>query len=412
VTVDDGVPPVLSVIITAWNAERSIERSVGSVLDDAGEDAECIVVDDASTDRTADVVAAIAARDHRVRFERVSTNLGVSNARNVALDVARGTWLTFVDADDRILPGGLAALLRPTSDATIRAVVGQRIWNDGERTWIASLYDIPDIREPGRKSIGTHPGLVYYASVTGKVFHRSLADGLRFSGRALGDQPWAIRAMLRAGPDIEVIADDVYEWSRPHPDRPFETITSTSRGSASKAAEVGAVARGAFMAVAEEAERTIRDEAARSTLQRTYAERLFRSDFAVLVSRSMDRRDPATPDLFIAIGHMLEVIPGWILAGNEPLYRSLIQPPWKRWDELSASARHAYWRMTEPARRVDPTIDRRLLGSRRLIPLLRIARRASAVDAGFGSFLVDRVRGIAAILRERRVKPSVDAPEP
>jgi hypothetical protein len=408
---DHGDSPALSVIITSWNAERSIERSVRSVLDDAaaaGIAIECIVVDDASTDGTAEVVARIARDDDRVRFEQVPTNLGVSNARNVALDVARGTWLTFVDADDRILPGGLGALLRPTADPTIRAVIGQRIWNDGERTWIASLYDIPDIREPGRKSVAANPGLVYYASVTGKAFHHSLAEGLRFFGRALGDQPWAIRAMLRAGPDVQVIGDDVYEWRRPHPDRPFETITSTSRGSAAKAAEVGVVARGAFQQVVAEGDRVIDDPTARTILQRTYAERLFRSDFRVLVARSMDRRDPATPILFASIGRLLEVIPPWILMGDAALQDSLIMPPWKRWGELSASAKQAYWQMIEPARRVAPAIEWRLLKSRRLIPALGIARRISRINATLGAMSVVLVRAVASLLRRRRAQQPAD----
>ena len=122
--------------------------------------------------------------------------------------------------------------MAPTADPTVRAVIGQRIWSDGERTWLSSRYDIPDIREPGRKSIATHPGLLYYASCTGKAFHRSLLDGLRFEGRVLGDQAWTIRALLRAGAGIEVVADTVFEWSRPRPGAAVETITTRARGTA------------------------------------------------------------------------------------------------------------------------------------------------------------------------------------
>ena len=151
-----------------------------------------------------------------------------------ACAAARGEWLAFHDADDRMLPGGIAALMRPTTDPAVVAVIGQRVWSDGERTWLSPLYDIPDIREPGRKSIATHPGLLYYAAVTGKVYHRSLLDGLTFEGRVLGDQAWTIKALLRAGNGIEVIDDTVFEWSRPHPDRFVATITSVSRSSADR----------------------------------------------------------------------------------------------------------------------------------------------------------------------------------
>ena len=73
-------------------------------------------------------------------------------------------------------------------------MIGQRIWTDGTTSWVSPVYDIPDIREPGRKAIATHPGLLSYASATGKALHRSLVTGLRFEGRVLGDQPWTIRA--------------------------------------------------------------------------------------------------------------------------------------------------------------------------------------------------------------------------
>ena len=87
---------------------------------------------------------------------------------------------------------------------------GRTGWTPGSRP----QYDRPDIREPGRKSLVANPGLMFYASGTGKLFHRSIREGLRFEGRVLGDQPWTLRALLRAGDRIEVIGDVVYEWDR------------------------------------------------------------------------------------------------------------------------------------------------------------------------------------------------------
>ena len=228
--------PRLSILVPCWNAAGSIGRALASVLDERDIPLECIVVDDASTDGTADLVQAIADRDPRVVLVRLAANGGVSNARNRGLEIVRGTWLGFLDADDRLLAGGIDALMRPTADPAVRAVIGQRVMSDGERTWITSGYDNPDVRLPGRKSIATHPGLLYYASIHGKVFHRSLLTDLTFEGRVLGDQPWTIRALLRAGDGIEVLDETVYEWARPHPDRYVEGITSATKASAAGAA--------------------------------------------------------------------------------------------------------------------------------------------------------------------------------
>ena len=71
------------------------------------------------------------------------------------MELVRGEWLAFLDADDVLLPGGARRLMRPTADSAVRAVVGQRIQNNGERRWISKRYDNPDVRTPGRKSIAT-----------------------------------------------------------------------------------------------------------------------------------------------------------------------------------------------------------------------------------------------------------------
>lgn len=387
--------PILSVLIPCWNAAATIERALGSVLDERTIMLECVVIDDGSTDDTVQVVEAIARRDPRVVLLRVATNGGVSNARNVGLAAARGTWLAFLDADDRLLPGGVAALMAPTADPSIRVVVAQRVWTDGERTWLSPVYDIPDIREPGRKSVASHPGLMSYASATGKVIHRSLIDGLAFEGRVLGDQPWTIRAMLRAGGDIEVVRDTVYAWIRPAPGAGVETITSATRASAVRATEMADVARDAFAAVSEEIDRQVADPARRPVVKRAYFDRLVHSDLASRVIDAMDRDDPGTADLFMAIGRFLESVPAPILTNSQYLARRLLLQPVARWTGLSPAVRAAYWQMLRPALRADPRSVVRV-GGPLLAPAFGLVRWA---DCGVGralasAWLIGAARGL------------------
>jgi hypothetical protein len=340
--------PRVTVLIPCWNAAGSIARALDSVLADRDLPLECVVVDDGSTDDTADVVRAIADRDARLVLVASPANEGVSAARNRGLRLVRGEWLTFLDADDRLLPGGLAALYRAAVASDALAVVGQRIWSDGEHTWISGLYDTPDIRVPGRKSLTRNPGLMYYASATGKLFHESCREDLWFQGRVLGDQPWTIRALLRAGDRIEVIGDVVYEWTRPRPGHEFETITAAKHRSARVAAEAVRVAIGALREVADEAAQVIPDEAARHTVVARYFDRLVRSDFAGPVSRAVASNDEGTIVLFETITAFLLAAPPGIVGRSPVVMGSLVVPPLRSWGSLAPEARAAAWSMIGP----------------------------------------------------------------
>lgn len=99
----------VSIIIAAWNAERFIADALADALAQTGVSLEVIVADDASTDGTAQAVAAVA--DPRVRYVRLPNNQGPGGARNAAFEVAQGEWLLVFDADDRMAPDRAATLL-------------------------------------------------------------------------------------------------------------------------------------------------------------------------------------------------------------------------------------------------------------------------------------------------------------
>lgn len=95
---------LISVIMPAYNAAPTIECAARSVMAQLGCDFELIIVDDASTDRTPEIAAGLAASDTRVRVVTCSHNAGAYGARNAGIGVARGSILTFHDADDWMHP--------------------------------------------------------------------------------------------------------------------------------------------------------------------------------------------------------------------------------------------------------------------------------------------------------------------
>jgi glycosyltransferase involved in cell wall biosynthesis len=91
--------PLVSVIIPAYNAERSIGRTLASVSAQTYENIEIVVVNDGSEDGTTALVAAAAIQDPRIRLLS-QANRGMAAARNAAAAAARGTVLAPCDADD------------------------------------------------------------------------------------------------------------------------------------------------------------------------------------------------------------------------------------------------------------------------------------------------------------------------
>lgn len=94
-----GRPPLVSVTMPAYNAERFIGAALESVLSQTYRNIEVLVVDDGSTDGTADIVLRFAARDPRVILLR-QLNKGVAAARNAAIRAARGAFIAPIDSDD------------------------------------------------------------------------------------------------------------------------------------------------------------------------------------------------------------------------------------------------------------------------------------------------------------------------
>lgn len=95
---------MISVVIPLYNKEAIVERSLQSVLTQDFRDFEVVVVDDGSTDRSAEIVRSIS--DTRLRLVS-QENGGPSKARNTGVREARGEWIVFLDADDELLPGAL-----------------------------------------------------------------------------------------------------------------------------------------------------------------------------------------------------------------------------------------------------------------------------------------------------------------
>jgi len=102
--------PLVSIVVPCYQSGETIERTIKSIQAQSIEDWELIAVDDGSKDNTLSVLRGLAENEPRMRVVS-QENGGVSAARNAGMALARGEWMSFVDADDHLLPHALEHLL-------------------------------------------------------------------------------------------------------------------------------------------------------------------------------------------------------------------------------------------------------------------------------------------------------------
>lgn len=148
--------PEITVIIPAYNAAGYLEACLESIAGQTFRAFEVIVIDDGSSDATALISGEFVRRDPRFRLIAVE-NGGVSRARNIGIEAARGDYLTFADADDLLHPRALERMLsilkKERADVCVssfhRVGAGFMLKGGGEQTEDAGdtrveVYDYPD----------------------------------------------------------------------------------------------------------------------------------------------------------------------------------------------------------------------------------------------------------------------------
>lgn len=100
--------PVVSIIMPAYNAAKTIAASVDSILAQTYLSWELLIVDDCSTDATSQLGKKYASLDNRIKYIKTPVNSGAARARNLAIKEATGRFIAFLDSDDLWMPEKLS----------------------------------------------------------------------------------------------------------------------------------------------------------------------------------------------------------------------------------------------------------------------------------------------------------------
>ncbi len=118
---------IVSVIMGAYNHERYIAEAIESVLGQTMPDLELIIVDDASTDRTPEIIKNYQQKDPRIKAFFHSSNQGIAATANQCLNNANGQYLTFIGSDDLWMSNKLEQQLR-----ILQVHPDLLVWSEGE----------------------------------------------------------------------------------------------------------------------------------------------------------------------------------------------------------------------------------------------------------------------------------------
>lgn len=192
----------LSIVIPVYRVEATLDRCVESVLGQDVDDMEVILVDDGSPDNCPKMCDDWTERDVRIRVIH-KENGGLSDARNVAIDIAKGDYITFVDSDDWMEAGTYKAILKLMDDDDIvefpvarRLSLSDRSYDNIDDYWLTEQA-------------------YAHTFACNKIYRRSLFDDVRYPKGKVFEDVYTLPLLLRKAKRVSTTSQGCYhyEWN-------------------------------------------------------------------------------------------------------------------------------------------------------------------------------------------------------
>ena len=208
-TIKEDVSIMVSVIIPVYNVENYIAPCLEAVLQQTYRDLEILLIDDGSTDRSSAICQEYAAKDDRIRYCRTE-NRGLSEARNLGMQLCTGEYVSFVDSDDRLHPQAAELMLRAMKEHNVSIVKSDpgRISDKENPPFEEFVYEnlsmaVRDCEADIEKSF-ENPVL---RAVWGALYSKSSLEGLIFEkGRYYEDIMFSYQALSRLSKMVRIEA--------------------------------------------------------------------------------------------------------------------------------------------------------------------------------------------------------------
>ena len=192
--------PLVSVIVPCYNVEQYLSKCIDSILNQTYHNLEVWLVDDGSPDRCGEICDEYAQKDARIKVIH-KKNGGLSDARNVALDVMTGEYVVCVDSDDYITPTHIEGLYHLIEKYGAEVAVNNSCnFLEGTTPHPAKKAENDIVFDSGLKAVeAMFYQELYDTCAWGKMYKANLFDGIRYpKGLLFEDLPTTYRLLLKA----------------------------------------------------------------------------------------------------------------------------------------------------------------------------------------------------------------------
>ena len=210
--------PLVSVVIPAWNASKTLARTLRSVLGQTLDSMQVIVVNDGSTDDTAAIAESFMKEDPRISVHTIENN-GVAAARNFGVTLCTGKYIRFVDADDTLPPDSMQLMADRAERDGADLVLGGYTMYMGDHASRRNLEDRDDTLPTDEvlRMLCPHANSFFYGVLWNKLFIREqvVSGNVRFPGGLTWAEDFCfVMDYLQRAESVAFMKEYLYDYRR------------------------------------------------------------------------------------------------------------------------------------------------------------------------------------------------------
>ena len=207
---------MISIIVPVYNVEKYIEKCIQSLTQQTYSDIEILLINDGSTDHSDEICKKWQNKDYRIKVI-YKENGGVSSARNLGLNIAKGEYIFFVDADDWLETSCLEKMLEKMTPDVDMVICDYRESKD-----ITFTFE-PDSKHKTSEGLLSKSNIMkdlsetfYYPRVIwGKLYRHELWEKIRFNSMSYSEDTYAMIQIIEKLRSAYIINEALYPVNRP-----------------------------------------------------------------------------------------------------------------------------------------------------------------------------------------------------